>query len=323
MEHEVTSTPDEPGGQLPLGDPPAPTAPDGGDDHVAVQESLPFGPDEPIPYRLTARARRFVAPHDLPSLRVVDTSQDVGRSPHRPAPPADDGPLDLDDPHDTRPSQARALRRAGLSFAQIARELDVDALVAQAWVDEVSPVRSASRRLRAVRSTAAQRRDPRGHDAAEDAEERVRFEQRRSDAAHTAARRLAGDAGFARGLGLVAGIVTTTEHAALITTRDPALAAAGLRWILAETGIDPSRVRVLLRLAPQVAGDAAAHEWAERLDIPSDRVVFTRWRGAPAADSVEATIRFADAGVAGTLAGWREALLGEVSGHPIVDDDEF
>lgn len=307
--------------------PPGPrTAPDGPEDAppAAVQEPLPFGPDEPIPYALTARARRFVAPEALPALSVVDDRRTAPDGParERPEPPAVDGPVDLDDPHDTRPSQARALRRAGLSFAQIARELDVDPLVAQAWIDDVAPVRSARRRLRAVGSTPAGRRDPHG-DAAEDVERRVRFERRRSEAAAEAADRLAGDAGFARGLGLVAGVVTLSEHAVLLTTRDADLAAAALRWIVRETEVPQTRIRVLLRLAPQVAGDAAAHAWAERLGLASERVAFTRWRGAPDAAAVEATIRLADPELAGTLAGWREALLGDLGGEQRADDREF
>jgi hypothetical protein len=289
------------------------------DGHEAVQETLPFGPDEPIPFALTVRARRTVAPASLPDLRVLD------RADHAPGVPSastavrsrrrpDDGPVDLDDPHDTRPARARALRRAGIGLGQIAEELDVDVLVAQAWVGEVGPVHSARRRLRAVHEPDADHRDMRRSTVVAEEQQRARaFAERRDEARREGRRRLEDEPAFATGLGLVAGVLATSEHTALVTSRDPALAAAALRWIVAATSVSPNRVRVLLRLAPQVAGDEAAHAWAERLGLPAEQIAFTRWRAAPDAEAVEATIRIADADAAGRLAGWRDALLARLA----------
>ncbi|MDX1619915.1 MAG: hypothetical protein R3320_02920, partial [Nitriliruptorales bacterium] len=109
------------------------------EDATAVQAVLPLDLDAPIPFELTARARRAVAPASLPALEVVD---EVSARPL---------PDDLqDDPADTRPARARALRRAGMSVAGIASELGVESPAVTAWIDDLEPVASARRRLRAV-----------------------------------------------------------------------------------------------------------------------------------------------------------------------------
>jgi hypothetical protein len=95
----------------------------------APQPSLPFDgvADAPIPYSLTARARRTVAPDDLPALRVIS-------DPPAPTTPADAGAAQqLDDERsDTRPARARALARAGTPLPAIAQQLDVDELLVEA-----------------------------------------------------------------------------------------------------------------------------------------------------------------------------------------------
>lgn len=277
----------------------------------SVQETLPFAEDGPVPFALTARARRAVAPDSLPSLRVLPDASDRSRerSLH------DAIPVDLDDPHDTRPSRARALRRAGVALDDIAAELGVDDLVVRAWVDEVEPVRSARRRLRAVV----------GPDAAHPAEERrtrqvvqrhaaaERFRQTRREARRDATDRLA-DPTFATGLGLLAGVLETGVHAAVVTVRRREVGGAVVGWLLARAEVDPQRIRVLLRLAPQAPADVAAHRWAEALGLAAGQVSYTRWRAAPAADAEEATIRIADPAASARLAGWRDALLDRVAG---------
>lgn len=293
------------------------TAPDGRaaappDRPQPVQETLPFAADDPIPFALTARARRVVAPDSLPSLRVL------GAPDRRPQDRAlhDVAPVDLDDPHDTRPSRARALRRAGVDLADIARELDVDDLVVRAWVDEVTPVRSARRRLRAVEQgsdTASRERSARRVVEQRRAEER--FERVRREACDAAGERL-GDATFSTGLGLVAGILDVGPHAAVVTVRRRALGGAVVRWLTGVAGVPPQRMRVLLRIAPQAPADVAAHAWAQTLGLPAERISYTRWRAAPDAEAEEATIRIADADASARLAGWRDALLRSVGGEP-------
>lgn len=280
--------------------------------HEPVQETLPFASDGPVPFTLTARARRFVAPESLPSLRVLP---DPARPPQdRSLDDAD--PVDLDDPHDTRPSRARALRRAGVELDGIARELGVDELAVRAWVDEVGPVHSARRRLRAVaRPEPAGRAGGRGTRELVDRRRAVeRFEEGREEARSEVVERLA-DPAFVTGLGLVAGVLETGPHAAVVTLRRRELAGAVVRWLTAEAGVDPQRIRVLLRLAPQAAADLAAHAWADALDLPAEQLSYTRWSAAPDAEAEEATIRIADPSAAARLAGWCDGLLAAVSGE--------
>ncbi|MCC5950128.1 MAG: hypothetical protein JJT89_16885, partial [Nitriliruptoraceae bacterium] len=113
---------------------------------------LPFDDeaDEPIAYALTGRARRHLAPDEVPALVVVEppawSSTDRSR-------PPDDAATLAEDPTDTRPARARALRRAGVAAADIARQLDTDPVLIRAWVGEVAPAPGAGR-LAAVRPAA-------------------------------------------------------------------------------------------------------------------------------------------------------------------------
>lgn len=275
-----------------------------------VQETLPFSPDGPVPFTLTARARRAVAPGSLPSLRVVPEPDGRSQGPTL----HDAAPVDLDDPHDTRPSRARALRRAGVGLEEIARELEVDELVVRAWVDEVEPVHSARRRLRAVRRPEVAAGDERAtRQLVERRQAADRFREVRAVARADAVARL-DDPDFATGLALVAGLLETGLHAAVVTVRRRSVAAAVVRWLVGTAEVDPQRIRVLLRIAPQAPGDVAAHAWAEALQLPADQVSYTRWRAAPDAEAEEATVRIADPSASARLEGWQAALLDAIGG---------
>lgn len=280
-------------------------------EHVADQPALPLGltfddgVDEPIGYTLTARARRQVAPDALPSLRVVEP---YGRG--------DEPDGDLERPGDTRPSRARALRRAGVTPAEIAGQLEVDELVVRAWIGDVA----VARRRTGVAGRPSVDAVPAGRvvDAGEvaakagrsDEHERRRaaFQLARAAAAEEGRSRL-DDAAFVAGLGLVSGILSVDDHAATLTTARIEIAGRALRWLAEQAGLDTSRVRVVLRLGPDVAGDLARHRWATALGLPTGQVLHARWRGAPTGDAVEALVRLADPTAAATLAGWRDALL--------------
>lgn len=282
----------------------------------AEQATLPFDAalDEPIAFTLTARARRAIAPDTLPELTVL--------SDEAAGPDADGGgdaeqtslteilPTQLDDPHDTRTARARALRHAGVDVDQIADELDIDPLAVRVWVDDITPVRSASRRLHAVDGRAAPTRAQRARHAARRRRADEAFAVVRSTARRAARDRVAADPGFVSGLGLVSGVAELSPQAVVLTTRDVAVGRAAMRWLAGTLDIDLARVRVLLRLAPQVAADVARHAWHDATGLPTERITHTRWRQAPTAASVEAMIRIADPQVAGALAGWRDALLG-------------
>lgn len=253
------------------------------------QQPLPFDDeaDEPVPFVLTARARLEVAPDRLPPLTVV------------PEVAPDTATGDLDEPGDTRPARARALRRAGLPVDAIAAQLGADDLSVRAWVGEV-----------VAKPTARPAPEP----AAEVDQHRTAFELARADARAAVGDRLATDARFAAGLGLAAAIVETDVHAVTVTVADVDLAAHLLHWVGTELDIDPRRIRVVLRLGPDVSGDLARHRWARALDLPVEQVVHTRSRSVGTPDATEAIVRIADTTVAATLAGWRDALLAPADG---------
>ncbi|MFP4312286.1 MAG: hypothetical protein ACLFS9_09965, partial [Nitriliruptoraceae bacterium] len=115
--------------RLPLARPEQPRLPlpDGPGDRDGAADPAGADHDQPIGFALTARARRVVAPDSLPELSVV---------------PAVAEPVE-EDPDDTRPARARALRRAGVPVARIAAQLDIDPLLVTAWTGAVR-VRSGS-----------------------------------------------------------------------------------------------------------------------------------------------------------------------------------
>lgn len=254
---------------------------------------LPFDDeaDRPIDLGLTARARRAVAPATLPELSVVAGATE-------------------EDPADTRPARARALRRAGADTADIARQLRVDELLARAWTDDVtarptSGHGSAAARAAAVLAAPAGT----GHPEHEPGVVDERLRTVRQEALADGRRRLATDADFAAGVGLMAGIVSLDRHATCFKTDRPELAARASRWLTQRAGADPRDVRVVLRLGPAVAGDVARHQWATVLGIGPEQIAFTRWRHAVDDDAVEALVRITDPDVAARVAGWCEALL--------------
>jgi hypothetical protein len=273
------------------------------------QQPLPFddGADEPIAYALTAAARRVVAPESVPPLRVVPATEERG---------------------DTRPSRARALRRAGLEPRAIAAALDVDELLVRAWVDDVAgrrPERGTVRRLLPPDELGAGHRDraadehtvgatadhgnERDEPADGDGEEAVARGLARASAHREGQRRLAEDPAFAAGLGLLAGAATVEPTATTVVTADLRLVVRLLGWLKDRTGLEADGVRVVLRLGRNVAGDLARHRWAEALELPIDRIAATRSRGVAEPSTVEALVRVTDPTVAVQVAGWCDAFF--------------
>lgn len=292
---------------------------------------LDLDPDEPVPYRLTARARRLVDPDSLPSLSVVAPDPPAravtgGDTPSgEPQGGVQDLPHDLDDPHDPRSARARAMRRGGLSVAQIAAQLGVDELVVRTWTEGVGQV---PRRRRARLSAVPEPRHAtptsppttvvESPDDATDAEaqrlqrHRQAFHQARVAASADATGRLA-DPAFVRGLALTVAAAEIDLHAVLVTLRDQDVARTVRTWLVDQAGADVRDIRVVLRLPTTAQSDLTLHRWAEALDLPLDQLARTKWQAAPSQDAVQALVRVADAQVAARLAGWRDALLGSPS----------
>lgn len=329
---------------------------------LPFEAPLPFDDevDQPVDLILTARARRVVAPSDLPALRLVsepaapaapaeeaggteaggqvDGGAAVSRRAPRAAPAVTRHPARVDDdPSDTRPSRARALRRAGRPASKIAEQLGVDELLVRAWVADVAPrharrgggrgpVGAAAVSAPAVAggqragrgSTSASRAEPGAvRSGSDDADEhRTAFELARAAARDEARRERLADPAFAGGIGLLAGVAELDPHAVTITTVDPEVSVAALRWIREQLPIAPERVRIVLRIGPRVAGDLAAHRWAKLLEVPRERVAVTSWRHAPADDAEQVLLRIADPTAAASIAGWRDALLSPPGDDP-------
>ncbi len=268
------------------------------------QVPLPFDDEaeHPIPFALTARARRTVAPHAVPPLRVVP---EPGGSPVDVS-GASDAPVVVDDdPSDTRPARARALRRAGVERTEIAAQLGVDELLVRAWTGDVVAPRRTSR---AAVATGLRPVPDRGR-AEERAEERAAADRQRRLAAGDARDRLRHDPGLAAGLGVLAGVAELTDGAVTVTTRDPRLARTVVRWLVDVLGADPGSVRLVLRVGPRAAGDLARHRWGQALELAPERIRTTRAGAPPEDDGVEGVLRIVDADLAARAAGWCDALL--------------
>jgi hypothetical protein len=263
-----------------------------------AQQPLPFDDeaDRPIPFALTARARRTVAPDGLPPLEVVrDRVPTAPRKEPAGAPRRDrDDDGALDDPTDTRPARARALRRAGVAVARIARQLRVDELTVRAWTGDVVSTDEPALDV---------------PDPTDEHDERVAFELARAAAREDALDRLRDDAGFAAGVGLLAAVAEIDPHAVTVVSAHAEVVARVLSWLDEHAEVPVARARVVLRLGPDVAGDLARHRWAAASGLPVDRITTTRWRGAPSPDATDALVRLHDVGLAAAVAGWRDALL--------------
>lgn len=248
-----------------------------------VQPGLPLD-DEPIPFRLTARARRVVAPDALPELRVVED-----------APPAAQEATDR--------ARARALRRAGLAPDAIARRLDRDELLVRAWVDGVGAgSRSGAAGLRAVPSPSA-RPDPAPG---------VRPFVAARAAALPSARRDLTDPAVAAGVGLLVA-ADVDERGVTLRSDDLDLTGLAVTWLRRHLQVD--RVRVVLQCGPRAAADVARHAWGRALGVAADACIVARWPDAPTPTAVRALVHVPDPGAAGRLTAWRDALGDLVAGQ--------
>jgi hypothetical protein len=282
-----------------------------------TQQPLPFDDeaDHPIPFALTARARRTVAPDRLPPLEVV--TERAGAVDLRSRPSGDDeDDGNLDDPTDTRPARARALRRAGIPVARIAQQLRVDDLAVRAWTGDVATGHLDDAEEPPVPASVV----PGGHARTSGpADDRTAFELARAAAREEALTRLTAEVDFAAGVGLVAALAEVDAHAVTLASPHPEVLGRVLSWLAAQAGVELDRVRVVLRIGPDVAGDLARHRWASGLGVPVERVSHTRWRGSPSPDATDALVRLHDPALAASVAGWRDALLAPPSDHDPAD----
>jgi hypothetical protein len=259
--------------------------------------------DQPIGFALTARARRAVAPGTLPELSVVGVGSTA-------AAPRRNGALE--EPGDTRPARARALRRAGVPLTAIVRQLDADPLAVTAWVGEVAPS-TRLHRPDGTRTSAPVGTEPDDRTAGtaptadEDLEVAAQLAQ--AAAADLARERLCHDPGFGIAVGLLAATATTDRHAVTITSTDARQVARSLSALTEEDPAVHVLVRVIVRVGPRLAGDLVRHRVAAELGVDAVQVSWTRWRSAPQPDAVQLLVRIAEPSLAATVAGWIDAAL--------------
>lgn len=286
--------------------------------------------DEPVPFVLTARARRAIAPESLPPLALLagghepaSTDEEVGDALADAAEglgdvdapiafvPADhpatgsthpDGveeSVDEEDLADPRRARARALRRAGTSADAIATELGVEHARVERWTADVAPAVPAVRRQRA-------------------AERRHATDLPSAYVSGRAAARAAWQRGTAvsSGAAMVAGMAEVTPFA--VRLRGELGVVAGiLQWLRDAVVVAPGAVSAQVAAAPGSPLDRVAHDVAARLQLDLARVAAHPWADAPDRDACEVSVRIADPHLAGTVAGWREGLLASLVGDPV------
>lgn len=252
--------------------------------------------DRPIGFALTSRARREVAPETLPALAVLPGEGGDGPSGER-----RDADGALEDPDDTRPARARALRRAGVPLQRIASQLGARTFLVAAWVGESAPEDADPARDQTTDGERAA--------DAEEAQAEVASALARAAAAERGRQRLREDPGFAAGIALVAGVAAVDRHAVTVTTRSERVARQALWWMLSEVPRAGSTARVILRVGPSVAGDVARRRAAAVLGIDQALIGWTRWRGAPDPAALEWRVRLGDPGAAAVIGGGIDALF--------------
>jgi lambda repressor-like predicted transcriptional regulator len=239
---------------------------------TALPLPLPFDDDveEPVGFSLTPRARREVAPGQLPPLRLV-TRDPV--APH------------AVDPTDVRPAQARALRRSGMPVTTIAAAIGIDPQLVVAWTEGTAPLRRSGRGRVAGTARAA---GPGAVQARQSAAPSRTGSSDRTAVGMAVAlaeldERLTG-VGFTHGrLEVLAAIV------------------AELRLHLA---LDGQRMRVAMRVAERRGVDRCRAVVAAALDVPTERIVAGRWVDAPDDEAMEVSVRVTDTAAARLVRGW-------------------
>lgn len=246
--------------------------------------------DAPVPFLLTARARRVIDPESLPSLEVVAPT-----IPSR-ADPEDDEVL-----VDPRRSRARALRRAGMLPEVIAADLDADLELVLRWTQDVEPAKRTAPHPAARRRRTAEPALPAAFVTAR------------------AAARAAWKRGPEIGAAMVAGMAEVTPFAVRLRGELPTIVGA-LQWLRDSQAVPDARMRVQVEAAANRSADVVAHEVASRLQLPAD-VVQVRAVSRIDEDDLDVSVRIGDPRLAGTITGWRDSLLAELAEARAVDPE--
>ncbi len=254
---------------------------------------LPFddGADEAVPFVLTAAAHREVLGRDVPPLvAVTPTPRTASRAATVETPVG--SPLGVDDEAtDTRRVQARALLRSGMPVATIAAALGVATDRVEHWTADLGD-ELARRRRRATRRPARRDRQI----AASVPTAAVTAPQEREP--------------FLPGLALA--LAEADEDSVTIVHDRVEPVALLLDALRAHSDVDATRVRVAVRLAPELPADRTRAELAKRLGIDAATITVGRSM-AGLRQGMELRVDVRDAVAAGLVRAWREGVM--VSGH--------
>jgi len=265
---------------------------------------LPFddGIDDAVPFVLTAAAHREVLGR---TVRPVPAA--TGR---RPQPgPAGAAALQSDDAagagdgSELVRAQSRALLRSGMPIATIAAALGTDVRCVERWTADLGDELARRRRRRGpLRSRSAPAGaasgGPVGGDPLANVDERSR------DGLPVTDRHLAG---------LVYALAhVDVDGVAIVHDRIEPVAEL-VRAIRERMDVDPSRIRVAVRVGPDVPVDRARTVTAERLGVDPVTVVVGR-SAVPGARDLELRVDIRDAGVAEQLRRWRDGESRDGSG---------
>jgi hypothetical protein len=257
----------------------------------ALALPLPFddGVDEAIPFVLTAAAHREVLGRDAPPLAAVPRAgpRTVARAVANTEPGAggttDALRSDVAEATDTRRVQARALLRSGMPVGTIAAALAVDVAAVERWTSDLGDELARRRRRSAARRRAT-RQSPSTENAV-----------RSASAASSDAQALV--PGLALALAeFDAGGVSFVHHRS-------ELVAILLAAVRKECDVPDGRLRVAVRLAPEVPADRIRTEVAEQLSVDPVSIIVGRAR-TDAVHPLELRVDVRDAAVAALVRAW-------------------
>jgi hypothetical protein len=261
---------------------------------------LPFddGSDDAVPFVLTAAAHREVLGRDVPLVAVPAPAVTPTLS-TTPSEPADD------EVTDTRRVQARALLRSGMPVSTIAAALGADVAMVGRWTADLGDELARRRRRTARRVVRSSR-----------------------SASPTVAPSLAPTAPAAdpqaRALllpGLAFALTEADDESVTIAHDRIEPVAVLLDALRAVTELEESRVRVAVRLAPEVPADRVRAELAQRFGMDASAITIGRSggrsggraagrSGESAQRDIELRVDVRDAAAAAIVRAWIDGRVG-------------
>ena len=252
---------------------------------IALPLPLPFddGADDAVPFVLTAAAHREVLGREVPPLVVV--ARDAAGPVPRVGPEAETSAAETEQASDTRRVQARALLRSGMPVATIAAALDVADADVERWTHDLGDELARRRRRVAAR-----------HRSVSAVVVQTRPQQLSTRSSGDQARLLPG---------LAYAIAEVEDSGVALVHDDVEVVAVLLDALRAQVDLPAGRIRVAVRLAPDVPADRMRTSLAVRLGVEAPSIIVGR-AGADAPRALELRVDVRDATAAQLMRAWRE-----------------